>query len=172
MKNCNFVAATTTLCLFLSKSIYHWIIFVACAWWTICKPFKKHIFSSVYFKKIYLHQKHDYQKGGAGIYCTHEQACCTLLYFLFLLHFNHRPPKNIGKREREKKIRHVMCKKLEKIQKSIWDLMQTFQFPILESTSGSSDSKSLLFNCYIMLLILVAITWFERIEALHLLTNS
>ena len=69
-----------------------------------------------------------------------------------------------------------MCFWKKNLKKKFETKKKTIQFSILESTSGGtgshSESKSLPFNCYILLLILVAITWFERIDLSSIASES
>ena len=88
------------------------IIIFACAWWTICKPLKKH-FPSVYFKMITCCTKSMISEGGGrGVIPTNRHVVlCYIFCFCFISIIVHLYWQE---REREKKIRHVMCKKLEK----------------------------------------------------------
>ena len=133
-----------------------------CAWWQ--NPFLKTKQVCTFHKPA---PKHEMREGRVSAPWT------GMLYFVFcfcfisiIVHLNWQ--------EREKKICDVLLKK--KFEKKIWDQKKTIQFPILESTSGGtgshSESKSLPFNCYILLLILVAITWFERIDLSSIASES
>ena len=113
--------------------------------------------------------KHEMREGKVSAPWT------GMLYFVFcfcfisiIVHLNWQ--------EREKKkICDVLLKK-KFWKKNLRPKKKTIQFPILESTSGGtgshSESKSLPFNCYILLLILVAITWFERIDLSSIASES